>query len=294
MLTIEKIMDKAYEKKTIAEIVDAPVSALQGISEKTASSIKRSLKAKTIGDFATNKYVLWAQGISLIADAHLLVKNTLDLPSMLDKAWEAKPIQEVALAPVSALQGISERAGNELKNSLKVENIDELANNRYVRFAQIITYFAETGEEIGSIEQLVDKAWETKPLKEVADAPVSALQGISEATGKVLEDELKVKTVRDFATNKFILWAQAISHLSRLENAGHHLREFIDKAYEEKPIDEIASAPISALHGISKTAGQQLEKDMRIKTIRDLGANKYVKWAQAIKLVADMQKKMQQ
>lgn len=294
MLTIEKMLDKAYEKKPIEEIVKAPISALQGISEKTANSIKRSLKAKTIGDFATNKYVLWAQGISLLADEHLVVKDSLDLPSMLDKAWENKPIKEIVDAPVSALQGISERAAEELKKSLKVNTIREFANSKYVRFAQIITYFAETGEDIGSIEQMVDKAWEKKSLKEIADAPVSALQGISDNIAKVLNDELKIKTVRDLATNKYVRWAQALCHMEMLENAGMRLREFLDKEYETKPINEIAAAPISALQGISKTAGAQLEKDMRIKTVRDLGTNKYVKWAQALTLVAELQKMAKQ
>ena len=68
-----------------------------------------------------------------------------------------------------------------------------------------------------NINNAVDKAFETKSLKEIANSPVDALQGISEAKGKLLEEALGIKTISDLANNKYIKWAQAISILAERE-----------------------------------------------------------------------------
>lgn len=66
---LKDILDKAYETKPIKEIVAAPPSALQGLSEADADALKKALGIKTIADLATNKFVLWAQALTTIAAA---------------------------------------------------------------------------------------------------------------------------------------------------------------------------------------------------------------------------------
>ncbi|GAA4929134.1 hypothetical protein GCM10023204_40980 [Actinomycetospora succinea] len=61
-------VDKAYEDKTIAEIADAPVEALQGVSEGDAQKLKDAFNIKTVRDLGTNKYFLWAQSIAKLAE----------------------------------------------------------------------------------------------------------------------------------------------------------------------------------------------------------------------------------
>jgi hypothetical protein len=56
----------------------------------------------------------------------------------------------------------------------------------------------------------VDKAYEGKDLKEIADAPVDALQGVSAGDAAALKQAFNIKTVRDLATNKYVRWAQEI------------------------------------------------------------------------------------
>ena len=63
MADIAKFLDKAYEQKEFAELVNAPVDALAGVSEADAKALAAALGIKTVGDLATNKYVLWAQAI---------------------------------------------------------------------------------------------------------------------------------------------------------------------------------------------------------------------------------------
>lgn len=63
MANIDKFLDKAFETMEFAQLVDAPVSALAGVSDADGEALAKALNIKTIGDLATNKYVLWAQSI---------------------------------------------------------------------------------------------------------------------------------------------------------------------------------------------------------------------------------------
>ena len=66
------------------------------------------------------------------------------------------------------------------------------------------------------INKAVDKAYEGKSFKEIADAPVSALQGVSDGDAEKLKAAFNVKTVKDLANLKYVKWAQAITTLSEL------------------------------------------------------------------------------
>ncbi|MEJ2865900.1 hypothetical protein [Actinomycetospora flava] len=61
-------VDQAYEDKTVADLADAPVEALQGVSEGDAQKLKDAFNIKTVRDLGTNKYFLWAQAITKLAD----------------------------------------------------------------------------------------------------------------------------------------------------------------------------------------------------------------------------------
>jgi hypothetical protein len=67
---------------------------------------------------------------------------------------------------------------------------------------------------MADISKFVDKAYEQQSFADLAKAPVSALQGVSEADGEALAKALGIKTVAELATNKFVLRAQAINALA--------------------------------------------------------------------------------
>ena len=67
-MNINKFLDKAYEKKALKEIVNAPVDALQGVSAKDAELLKEAFNVKTVSDLAKLKYVKWAQAICTLAE----------------------------------------------------------------------------------------------------------------------------------------------------------------------------------------------------------------------------------
>jgi hypothetical protein len=54
-----------------------------------------------------------------------------------------------------------------------------------------------------------------------------------------------------------------------------NLGKALDKAYEGKSLDEILSAPVSALAGVSEGDAEHLASAFGIKTVRDLGSNKH-------------------
>lgn len=67
---------------------------------------------------------------------------------------------------------------------------------------------------MSDITAKLDKAYEGKSVGELADAPVSALKGVSESDAAKLKEIFGIKTIRDLGTHKFFRWAQAITTLA--------------------------------------------------------------------------------
>ncbi|GAA1845881.1 hypothetical protein [Asanoa iriomotensis] len=67
-----------------------------------------------------------------------------------------------------------------------------------------------------NLDALLDKSFESTPLAELADSPVSALAGVSEADAEALQKAFNIKTVADLAGNKYVKAAQAITELARV------------------------------------------------------------------------------
>ncbi|MBP8534572.1 hypothetical protein [Streptomyces sp. MK37H] len=63
------------------------------------------------------------------------------------------------------------------------------------------------------LEKVLDKAWADKSLPEILAAPVSALKGVSDRQGNLLEEAFGVKTVKDLADLKYAHWASALATL---------------------------------------------------------------------------------
>ena len=66
---LDAFLDKAWENKPLAEVLEAPVSALQGVSEGDADLLKQAFNIKTVGDLGKNKYFRAAQLLAQLAEA---------------------------------------------------------------------------------------------------------------------------------------------------------------------------------------------------------------------------------
>jgi hypothetical protein len=64
------------------------------------------------------------------------------------------------------------------------------------------------------LEKKLMKAWEGKSAQELADAPVTVLEGLTKEDAELLEKAFGVKTIRDLAKQKHFRWAQAIVTLA--------------------------------------------------------------------------------
>jgi hypothetical protein len=67
-----------------------------------------------------------------------------------------------------------------------------------------------------NLDAVLDKAYESASVGELANAPVSALSGVSESDGEALQKAFNIKTIGDLADHKFVKAAQAITELSRI------------------------------------------------------------------------------
>ena len=64
---IKLVIDKKYEELSLKELVNAPVSAISGISESDVELLKKAFGIDTIKELAENKYVKIAQTIVAMA-----------------------------------------------------------------------------------------------------------------------------------------------------------------------------------------------------------------------------------
>ncbi len=61
---LDKQLDKAYENLSIAEVLDAPVAALAGVSDADAEKLEAAFGIKTVRDLGTNKYFKLAAALT--------------------------------------------------------------------------------------------------------------------------------------------------------------------------------------------------------------------------------------
>jgi hypothetical protein len=62
-MAVAVTLDKAYEGKSLAETLDAPVAALAGVSEGDAEKLAAAFGIKTVRDLGTSKYFTLAQAL---------------------------------------------------------------------------------------------------------------------------------------------------------------------------------------------------------------------------------------
>ncbi|MGI5523035.1 hypothetical protein ACQEUX_19170 [Micromonospora sp. CA-259024] len=58
-----KLVVKAYQDKSLAELVDSPVNALTGVSEGDAKLLKEAFNITTVADLGRNPYFRTAQAL---------------------------------------------------------------------------------------------------------------------------------------------------------------------------------------------------------------------------------------
>ena len=67
MANLAKLLDKQYEELDFAELANAPVDALAGVSAADAEALKKAFNVRTVGDLGRNTYVVAAVAIAALA-----------------------------------------------------------------------------------------------------------------------------------------------------------------------------------------------------------------------------------
>lgn len=146
-----------------------------------------------------------------------------DLVSLIDESHRSKTFGQLAASPPGVLAGLTHTQGAKLMQALDVTTIEELAQSRYVLWAQSITHLARYERVDGfnpSLAAILDRQWEKASLRDLAKARPSIFTGLSVKEAAMLEEAAGIRTVEDLATNRYVLMAQVIAHLARYERGG--------------------------------------------------------------------------
>ncbi|HZV64438.1 MAG TPA: hypothetical protein VFG03_05965 [Telluria sp.] len=103
-MNINTIVDDAFAGKCFRELVDAPVSALRGVSAKDARLLGQAFGVITIGDLAELKFVKWAAAIKVLAAEEADTPEQVAKETLLDEAVE---MTFPASDPISVDSGIT-------------------------------------------------------------------------------------------------------------------------------------------------------------------------------------------
>lgn len=135
------------------------------------------------------------------------------------------------------------------------------------------------------VHTMVVKAYEGYTPVELANAPVAALRGISEATGRKLKSAFGMDTIRDLASSEVFEQADGIVTLADAEAERGAATGFSER--RASPLEKLASGPLSRIDGVTPHQARVLLHTLKIDTVRDLAGNRFFRLARAIVTLAD-------
>lgn len=135
------------------------------------------------------------------------------------------------------------------------------------------------------VHALVVRAYDGLTPAELADAPIAALKGVSEATGRKLQSAFGMHSIRDMATSRVFDRADAVVTLAEAErkDGGAGQRSSL----QATALQALADGPVSRLEGVTPHQARVLQHTLRIDSIRDLSTNRFFRIARAIVSLAD-------
>ena len=68
-IDLAKALDKAYEDKSVKDILDASPSALAGVTEEDAAGLEKAFNIKTVRQLGSNKFLAVAAALVALEEA---------------------------------------------------------------------------------------------------------------------------------------------------------------------------------------------------------------------------------
>ena len=148
---------------------------------------------------------------------------TLNINGALKKEYEVKPLRVLVEQDAGIIQGIGPVHLNAL-NELGIKTIRDLADYKFYHRARAIVNLVDAEEANArlpeatmNLNKLLMKEFEAKSLSDIAQAPVMALEGITQEKARTLELQFDVITVTDLASMRYCRWAESMVRLAPLE-----------------------------------------------------------------------------
>ncbi len=154
---LDKALDKAYEGKTLQEVLDAPVSALAGISDSDARHLEAAFGIKTVGDLGRNRYFALA-GVLVALSGHVGERRVAagedaesGRPNPGPRPWHALGADVISMSVYTAADA----------SSLEWEELDQAVGN----MARLLGYEIE-----GRLPRVLGSVWDRAFLRRVASS----------------------------------------------------------------------------------------------------------------------------
>jgi predicted RecB family nuclease len=87
-MNIQIIVNDTHHDKCFRELVNEPITALRGVTDKQAEALREAFGITTIGDLAELKVVKWARSIRTMAAAEAEPREAVAKETLLDDAVE--------------------------------------------------------------------------------------------------------------------------------------------------------------------------------------------------------------
>jgi hypothetical protein len=114
-----------YQGRSATQLMDAPVTAVKGISGSLGNRLEEEFAVSTIREMAVNKHAEWARAVVLLADVGLAA-------------------QAVAVSPITEVRDVGESQARLLKEEFGIETVSDLGTNRLFNVARAIVMLAES------------------------------------------------------------------------------------------------------------------------------------------------------
>lgn len=103
-MNIQAIVDQSFAAKSFRELVEAPISALKGVSVSDARALSQAFGVNTIGELADLSFFKWATAIKTLAAEEMDTPEQEAKETLLDDAVE---MTFPASDPISVDAGIT-------------------------------------------------------------------------------------------------------------------------------------------------------------------------------------------
>jgi hypothetical protein len=144
------LIDESHRGKTFGQLAASPPGILAGLTHAQGARLMQALDVTTIEELAQSRYVLWAQSITHLSKYERVDGFNPSLAAILDGQWEKKSLRELARARPSIFTGLSAKEATMLEEAAGIRTVEDLATNRYVLMAQVITHLARYERGDGS------------------------------------------------------------------------------------------------------------------------------------------------